>query len=206
MTVCVACGDNGSADGLDDGRAHVDFSASSPHALACGGTHLEASDATIASETVWNDGRGGASGGGISDTFALPNRQQDAGVPPSVNPDHRVGRSLPDVATDADPASGYQVEIDGEQAVVGGTSAVAPLWAGLVALLDQRLGRPVGYLNPLLYNQPAGSVFRDSTAGDNAVDGNPGYPARAGWDACPGLGSPDGRARLVRAHGHVRGR
>lgn len=81
--------------------------------------------------------------------------------------------------------------------MVGGTRAVAPLWAGLIALLNQRLGRPVGYLNPLLYGQSVAGTFHDITAGGNAVDGTPGYPARAGWDACTGLGTPDGQALLA---------
>lgn len=198
VTVCVASGDNGAADGIADGRAHVDFPASSPYALACGGTRLEAADTTISSETTWNDERGGASGGGISQTFDLPDWQQDANVPPSVNPDRRVGRGVPDVAGDADPASGYEVEIDGRQAIVGGTSAVAPLWAGLIALINQRLGRPAGYLNPLLYSRAADTnAFHDITTGTNAVDGTPGYAAGPGWDACTGLGTPDGQALLA---------
>jgi kumamolisin len=147
---------------------------------------------------VWNDGRGGATGGGVSDAFDLPSWQQGAGVPASVNPGGRVGRGVPDVAGDADPRTGYQVEIDGQQATIGGTSAVAPLWAGLLALVNQSLGSPVGYLNPLLYGRLAGTgAFRDITSGDNSVGGTTGYAAGAGWDACTGLGSPDGQALLA---------
>jgi kumamolisin len=148
---------------------------------------------------VWNGGDGGASGGGVSQAFAPPDWQRNADVPPPAG-GGRAGRGVPDVAGDADPSTGYKVRVDGQHAVIGGTSAVAPLWAGLVALLNEALGRPVGFLNPLLYAQPGG--LRDVTTGDNAVAGTAGYPARAGWDACTGLGSPDGQA-LVTVLGHA---
>ena len=129
VTVCCASGDDGSADGVTDGAAHVDFPALSPHALACGGTRLESSHNAITSEVVWNDGGGnGASGGGVSDTFPLPSFQANAKVPVSVNPGKFKGRGVPDVAGDADPATGYAISVDGRDAVFGGTSAVAPLW------------------------------------------------------------------------------
>ena len=192
ITVCVAAGDNGSSDGLTDGKAHVDFPASSPHVLACGGTSLNASGSTIISETVWNDGaQGGATGGGVSETFALPTWQQRAGVPPSVNPGAHVGRGVPDVAGDADPQTGYTTIVDGQSGVVGGTSAVAPLWAALTALLNQKAGKPLGFFNPQLYTQ--GAALNDITTGNNGA-----YAAKAGWDACTGLGSPNG-AKLATA-------
>ncbi len=184
ISVSVAAGDNGSSDGVDDGEAHVDFPASSPNVLACGGTSLHASGSTIVSEVVWNDPGDGATGGGISDQFPLPAYQDNAGVPPSANPSKNIGRGVPDVAADADPATGYSVRIDGENTVVGGTSAVAPLWAGLIACLNQALGKPVGFLNPTLYGFSASSgVFRDITSGNNGA-----YSAGPGWDACTGLG------------------
>jgi kumamolisin len=190
--VCVAAGDSGSSDGETDKLAHVDFPASSPHALACGGTTLDASDTTITQEAVWNDGPGSATGGGISDVFALPSYQSAAHVPPSANPGGRVGRGVPDVAGDADPDTGYQVRVDGETLVFGGTSAVAPLWAGLIALCNQKMGAPVGFLNPLLYGSLAGKgLCRDITSGNNGA-----YSAAAGWDPCTGWGSPDGAAIL----------
>jgi kumamolisin len=190
MTVMVAAGDSGSSDGVSDGLAHVDFPASSPHVLACGGTHLVATGATIASETVWNGGStDGATGGGISDAFDLPAWQQGAGVPPSANAGARVGRGVPDIAGNADPQSGYDIYVDGSAGVVGGTSAVAPLWAALVARLNQASGKPLGLLNPTLYANPG--------ALDDIVSGNNGaYTAVAGWDACTGLGTPNG-ARLL---------
>ena len=197
VTICCASGDDGSADMKQgwDGHAHVDFPASSPHVLGCGGTHLDASASAITSEVVWNDlPNGGAGGGGVSDTFPVPDYQAQANVPPSANPGKRVGRGVPDVCGDASPRSGYVVRVDGQQAVFGGTSAVAPLWAGLIALLNQHFGHPVGYLNPLIYGLPAKTgAFHDIAVGNNGA-----YKAGAGWDACTGLGSPDG-AKLMAA-------
>jgi kumamolisin len=192
VTVTVAAGDNGSSDGASDGQPHVDFPASSPNVLACGGTTLNASDTQIFSEVVWNDPNGGATGGGISDQFPVPAYQQNAGVPPSANSSKTVGRGVPDVAANADPATGYVVRADGQEAVVGGTSAVAPLWAGLIALLNQSLGKPVGFLNPTLYGfDTASGVFRDITEGNNGA-----YTAGPGWDACTGLGVAVGEKLL----------
>jgi len=194
ITVCVAVGDQGSTDGVSDGEAHVDFPASSPYALACGGTHLIGSGTTITAEVVWNDlPNNGATGGGVSATFPLPSYQANANVPPSVNPGNAKGRGVPDVAGDADPFTGYQVDVDGSNTVVGGTSAVAPLWAGLVALLNQALGKSAGYLNPALYTQiaPSGGAFHDITSGNNGS-----YNAGPGWDPCTGWGTPNGAAIL----------
>ena len=192
VTVCCASGDDGSADNVSDGAAHVDFPASSPNVLACGGTRLESSGGKISTEVVWNDGAGnGASGGGVSDHFALPAWQAGANVPVSVNPAHFKGRGVPDVAGDADPATGYQIEVDGQDAVFGGTSAVAPLWAALIALINQQLGKPVGFLNTTLYAKGT-SALRDITQGNNGA-----YQAGSGWDACTGLGTPSGQALLT---------
>jgi kumamolisin len=189
VTVTAAAGDNGSADGSADGTPHADFPASSPYALACGGTSLRAADDAVQSETVWNDGtQGGATGGGVSRVFALPSWQQSADVP--MAPTGGRGRGVPDVAGNADPETGYQVLIDGKQTVIGGTSAVAPLWAALTARLAQALGEPLGLLQPKLYSAAGG--FRDVTVGNNGV-----YEARAGWDACTGLGTPRGTALLA---------
>jgi kumamolisin len=194
VTVCLASGDNGSSDGVTDGLQHVDFPAASPYALACGGTHLIGSGQSITDEEVWNDlPSDGATGGGVSETFPLPSWQANANVPPSVNPGNFVGRGLPDVAGDADPATGYQIEVDGSNSVVGGTSAVAPLWAGLIALFNQALAKPVGYLNPILYNTIAGSpgTFHAITSGNNGA-----YQSGPGWTPCAGWGSQDGNVIL----------
>ena len=197
VTVCCASGDNGSQDGVHDGKEHVDFPASSPFALGCGGTKLVAVGTTITSEIVWNENAiSSATGGGVSDFFDLPAYQNNAGVPPSKNPGGRKGRGVPDVAGDADPATGYVVRVDGQEFVIGGTSAVAPLWAGQIALMNQKLGHMVGYLNPILYGSVVGTgSFRDITAGDNGA-----YFAKAGWDPCTGWGSPIG-SKLFQALG-----
>ena len=195
VTVCCAAGDDGSRDDVQDGKLHTDFPASSPFALACGGTRLAGTGSSISSEDVWNDRpSGGATGGGVSDFFPLPTWQKSAKIPRSANPGHHVGRGVPDVCGDADPNTGYQILVDGQHATFGGTSAVAPLWAGLIARMNQQLGKPVGYLNPALYQMPASAgALRDIVSGNNNVSSTVGpYPARKGWDACCGLGSPVG--------------
>jgi kumamolisin len=204
VTVCAAAGDGGSSDGVSGRVAHVDFPASSPYVLACGGTRLESSGGAITSESVWNDGpQGGAGGGGISDYFPLPPWQAKSGIPPSINAGGRAGRGLPDIAGNADENTGYQVRVDGVDTVIGGTSAVAPLLAGLFALINEKLGTPVGYLNPLLYNALGkGGTFHDVTKGDNDETGQVGgYKAAPGWDPCSGFGSPDGSAILAALQG-----
>jgi kumamolisin len=191
VTVIVACGDSGSTDGEPDGKLHVDFPASSPYSLSCGGTRLEGSGTRISSEIVWNElsNNEGATGGGVSKYFAIPDYQSGAGVP--VQPETNfAGRGLPDVAGDADPVTGYTILVNGQKEVIGGTSAVAPLWAGLLALINQKTGNPVGLVNPLLYKQ-APTGFNDITVGTNGQ-----YQAVPGWDACTGLGSPNGAALL----------
>jgi kumamolisin len=184
ITITAAAGDNGSTDG---GKGNnVDFPASSPHVLACGGTKLNANGATIVSEVVWNElaKNEGATGGGVSNVFALPSWQANAHVPaPSVS---MGGRGVPDVAGDADPATGYTIRVDGETTVIGGTSAVAPLWAGLVAVANQQLGKQVGFIQPAIYAAKAASAFNDITLGNNGA-----FSAGPGWDACTGLGSPN---------------
>jgi kumamolisin len=194
VTVTAAAGDSGSADNQSAGAPHCDFPASSPHVLGCGGTSLTlAADGTVASEVVWNDGgQGGATGGGVSDAFPVPDWQVNAGVPPRRN-SSATGRGVPDVAAVADPQTGYQVLVDGQSLVIGGTSAVAPLWAGLVCRLAQLAGRPLGLAQPALYAGAAPGVvptgFRDITSGANGA-----YSAAPGWDACTGLGVPVGAA------------
>lgn len=199
VTVTAAAGDNGSSDGATDGTAHVDFPASSPHALACGGTALHASAHGIASETVWNDSPGGgATGGGVSDVFPWPAWQAGVAVPSGAG--RTTGRGVPDVAGNADPRTGYRVRVDGSDMVIGGTSAVAPLWAALIARLVQATGVRAGLMQPTLYAGATRSAtaagFRDITSGNNGA-----YHAGHGWDACTGLGSPDGAALRTRLGG-----
>ena len=193
ITISVASGDQGSTELLPDHRQHVDFPASSPWVLACGGTRVVASQGVISRETVWNDGPQSATGGGISQLFAVPTYQAGANVPPSVNPGHRLGRGVPDVSSLADPETGVIVLFpDGSVQPIGGTSAAAPLWSGLIARLNQSLPKPVGFLNPVLYKSLATGVLRDITEGDNGA-----YKATAGWDACTGFGSPNGTRLLT---------
>jgi kumamolisin len=189
VTVCVASGDNGSSDGVADGADHVDFPASSPFALACGGTRLAAAANRISAETVWNDGAsGGATGGGISTQFAAASWQAElSAISTAGQKTLLTKRGVPDVAGNADPESGYNVRVDGTDTVIGGTSAVAPLWAALIACINQGAGKSAGYLNPQLYKKPA--ALRDITQGNNGD-----FSAASGWDACTGLGSPDGSA------------
>jgi kumamolisin len=190
VTVCIASGDTGSGDSIGDGKQHVNFPASSPHVLACGGTTVTLnSNGAITSEVVWNDSVG-SSGGGVSDFFPLPEWQYGVGVPPSVNPGHFAGRGVPDVAGHA---SGCLVAVDGSLGGAAGTSAVAPLWAGLVALMSQYLGGGnVGFLNERVSSDPSAvATFHDIVSGNNGK-----YFAGTGWDACTGWGSPDGAALL----------
>ena len=193
VSICVASGDGGSSDGETDGKNHVDFPSSSPHVLACGGTSLQSANGAITSETVWNDGtQGGATGGGYSVQFALPTWQASADIKPPAG----GGRGVPDVAGDANPETGYNVSVDGTALVIGGTSAVAPLWSGLIALLNEKLGKPVGFLQPVLYGLPTtAAAFHDIVKGSNGA-----FSAGPGWDACTGLGSPSG-ANLLKALG-----
>jgi kumamolisin len=189
ISVCVASGDNGSSDGVTDGSDHVDFPASSPFALACGGTSLKATSTAISGEVVWNDGAsGGASGGGISAFFATPTWQANLSAVKSQGTRTPVNmRGVPDVAGNADPETGYEVRVDGAATVIGGTSAVAPLWAALLTRINQLSGKPAGLANPKLYQAP--TALRDITSGNNGD-----FAAAAGWDACTGLGSPNGAA------------
>jgi kumamolisin len=196
VTVLVAAGDGGASDGVEGGPLVVDFPASSPYVLACGGTTLVLDGTTISSEVVWNDlAEGeGATGGGVSEDFPLPPYQSTPPVPAA--PNGSSGRGVPDVAGNADPATGYAVQVDGTEAVYGGTSAVAPLWAGLVARCIQARGAPLGFFNPILYRPGVSETCHDITSGNND-----GYSAGPGWDACTGWGTPDGTKLLMALRG-----
>ncbi len=186
VTVCAAAGDQGSSDSVQDGKVHVDFPAASPYVLACGGTKLLVKNGKISSETVWHESNSSATGGGVSEFFPLPAYQKNTKVPASLNTGFK-GRGLPDVAGNADPYTGYKVLVDGQEMVIGGTSAVAPLLAALVVLLNQQKGKPVGFIHPALYGN--GTLCRDITQGDNTTTPTQkGYKAGTGWDACTGWG------------------
>jgi len=192
VSVFAASGDSGSSDGIDDGLLHTDYPSSSPWITGCGGTTLTSANGTISDEKAWNRG-GGSTGGGISRLYPVPDYQALVDIPRAADDGH-LGRGIPDVAANADPATGYQILVDGQQMVVGGTSVVAPLWAGLLALINQAGSQTVGFLNEKIYSIPAeADSFHDIVAGDNDASGQGGpYQARSGWDACTGLGSPNG--------------
>jgi kumamolisin len=200
VTVCCSAGDHGAQDEEGETRANVDFPASSPSVLACGGTRLIEANGQIASETVWNNHDGWATGGGISERFPVPPYQATINLPNSINPGGKKGRGVPDVAGNADGQTGYRVRVDGQNTVVGGTSAVSPLWSALIALLNQGKGHGVGFLTPRLYQLSAGAnALRDIISGSNqAFPPGGGYSAGPGWDACTGLGSPNGADLLAK--------
>jgi kumamolisin len=190
VTITAASGDNGSTDGGTGNN--VDFPASSPHVLGCGGTKIAGSGSTIASEVVWNENAAneGATGGGVSNVFPKPTWQATANVPKPTNA--AGGRGVPDVSGDADPATGYTIRVDGQTMVIGGTSAVAPLWAGLIALNNAQNKRSAGFINPQIYAAKAKPAFNDITSGNNGA-----FKAAAGWDPCTGLGSPIGNKLIA---------
>ncbi len=201
-TICCAAGDSGAADEPDTTTVHVDFPASSPWVLGCGGTRLDSSAGTISSEVVWNDLQdgNGATGGGVSALFEKPTWQAGTlavalpGVTPPPAPPG--GRGVPDVSSLADPETPYVIVTpNGSLGGVGGTSAAAPLWSALISRFNEALGTRVGYLNPLLYTNYS-DALRDITDGNNG-----GYEAGPGWDACTGWGSPGASALLQALQG-----
>jgi kumamolisin len=187
VTVFVSSG-----DGVSGNPAEVLYPASDPWVTGCGGTTVENVVGTSFTQVVW-----GGSGGGVSNHFPLPPWQAWAGIPHSVNPAGHVGRGVPDIAGNADPSSGYMLTLNGAPTGPwGGTSAVAPLYAGMVALLNATLGEPVGYLNYNLYAFAGPFVYRDITAGSNGL-----YSAGPNWDACTGFGTIDGNAMVTALRG-----
>jgi uncharacterized protein YjbI with pentapeptide repeats len=187
ITFVAAVGDNGTTDGVTDGKPHVDFPASSQWVLAVGSTTLESDGTNIRSEVLWNSlpGHEGASGTGFSTVFPRPDWQR------GISELWISGRSIPDVLINASPLTGYQVLIDGQASVVGGSSAAAPLWAGLVALLNQGLGKNIGDFGPVLYN----TIGRSDAF--NPVPRGVGIQSRPGWTPQSGWGTPDGKKLLA---------
>lgn len=182
ITILAAAGDNGSTDGT--ASSSVDFPGSSPFVLSCGGTRVIADQTTISEETVWNvNPTTSATGGGISAIFTKPSYQ--SGITFNLN----GKRGVPDVSGNADPNTGYILCMNGNQIVIGGTSAVSPLWSGLLARINQSTGKNVGFVHQTLYSNP--SVCRDILQGNNGA-----FSASIGWDACSGNGSPNGNSLL----------
>jgi kumamolisin len=189
MNVFVAAGDNGSSDGVNDGKPHVDYPAASPYAIACGGTKLILNtDNTIASEVTWQSD--GATGGGYSALYNRPDYQSLPAACTTATAAAGNRRIVPDIAGDAAPDTGYIVNVDGDNMAIGGTSAVAPLYAAMTAVLTHQLGKSIGDLHTVLYNHP--EVCNDITQGNNGA-----YKAGVGMDACTGLGSIDGAKLLA---------
>jgi kumamolisin len=220
ITVCCASGDDGSrATGGDrpNGVANVNFPASSPYVLACGGTGMRRAGDRIEGEIVWNNSLHGirlATGGGVSGWFVLPSYQRRANVPRCNRSAPRKtwlsremslvegfrGRGVPDVAANADFDTAYEIIVGGVQYHGFGTSAAAPLWAALIARLNEGLGRRLGWLNRDLYHPNVARTFRRITRGNNDVCEGRLLYYRAGrrWCGCTGLGTPDG-SRLLGA-------
>jgi kumamolisin len=213
VTVCVAAGDDGSSDAFNpsDGLAHVDFPASSPYVLSVGGTTIPIKGGT-APDIVWKEGsglrpEGGSTGGGVSsvpfsNTKERPDWQNNITIR-SVNPGAINGRCIPDLSANADwNASPYLLVVNGRSEPNGGTSAAAPLIAGLLTLINaaRPAGKRVGYLTPVLYqtigahNKTVGAVgCTDVTHGNNITAQIGGYTAGPGYDAVSGWGTPNGK-------------
>lgn len=174
--VFAAAGDNSSGDG--DAGANVDLPSACPHVIGCGGTSK-----TRFSEVVWGNGQsdGQGTGGGYSNIF--PSQPWQIGIPPG--PGNPSGRMVPDVAANADPNTGYLIVVNGQEVQIGGTSAVAPLYAGLFASFGEH--KQSGFVTPTLYQHP--EAFYDITQGSNG-----GFSASVGPDPCTGMGAPNGAA------------
>jgi kumamolisin len=203
ITVCAASGDDGAGLAPGSDTASVSLPASSPLALACGGTALSLAGG-IAYEVVWNDAAlgGGAGGGGVSTLFPVPSWQEAHRPPLSVRT-ARAGRGVPDIAAVAAPSPGLLCVLDGAPVACGGTALSAALWAALVARINQGTGGALGFITPRLYNLPQTGAFRDILFGGNETTGRVGgYFARPGWDVCTGLGTPLGEG-LLRGLGYL---
>jgi len=195
ITVCASSGDDGAMNGSKHGSPSVNYPASSAHCLACGGTSGKITSTEVDNEVVWNAkhfGIHGATGGGVSVRFHVPAWQQHAQVPAA--PNRKPGRGIPDVAGLADPRYGCELLMSGRVFASAGTSAVAPMWAALIARVNQALGLRCGHIHPHLY-----TLGREGHAGLRRIhEGNNGYyHAGAGWNACTGYGTPHGDALLA---------
>jgi kumamolisin len=201
MTVCCSSGDFGDGSMSDPPKPFtIQFPASSPHVLACGGTTLRPKAGI---ETAWKQKMFGseiAGGGGFSDRFPMPPWQRAAGIDPADwIPDgvkSGKGRAIPDVAAKANMDPAYSIIVGGIEEPAGGTSAAAPLWAGVAAILNEGLNARIGSLNALLYEGALRAGLRDIVAG-NTAENEVGFYACKGWDACTGWGSPKGEALLA---------
>ncbi len=186
ITVFAASGDEGARNGTD--RFTADYPASDPYVIATGGTELKLDEhGKVKSEQPWKDG-----GGGISELTPVPDFQNEVKLPANANKNDKTGRGVPDLAGNANPATGYRIRVNGMEATMAGTSAVAPLYAGLVLRINSILGERVGFLNPFFYKNGNSDIFRDMTTGNNG-----GYDAGPGWDAMTGWGVLNGNKLLA---------
>jgi kumamolisin len=189
VTVCCSSGDHGAFADAQDRVPHVCYPGASPYALACGGTSLRRGSGRRFRETAWSD-RFGASGGGVSILLTRPPWQ--AGTPVPLNRFGRRGRGVPDVAANGDPATGYRVFVWGKWCVGAGTSAAAPVWAGLIARINQARGAPVGLVTPFLYKNFRSLVHAGAL---RPIAGRRGRVRRQ-WNRHTGLGGPTGAQLL----------
>jgi subtilase family serine protease len=200
ITYFSSSGDHGATDYADLNSSYVanvattSFAADSPWVTSVGGTTLQRNGSDF-SEKVWNSGSG-ATGGGFSRFYKMPSYQKS--LPAATQQQFKDRRGVPDVSAAADPSTGLPFYMKGAWRIAGGTSASAPLWAGMMAIANQMAGRPLGFINPALYKLANSNTatynedFRDVTVGDNTnhVTNVKGYTAVIGWDASTGLGSP----------------
>jgi kumamolisin len=197
ITVVATAGDDLARERMSDGKVYVNYPASSPYVLGCGGTQikLDPPGTGIAEEVVWNEQGRGGTGGGISEIYGVPAFQVGTTLPGSLN-DGKSGRGVPDVAAAAGQLNGYRIFLAGAEVVMSGTSAVAPLWGAFIALLNEQRGLSLGLLNERLYQSP--HLLKAITSGDNIdSESGLGYAAGDGWSACTGLGSPNGPAIIA---------
>ncbi len=186
ISICAATGNKGVVNGINDGKYHVDFPASSPYVLSCGGTRLIMKNKVLITELPWFVSKNQGSGGGISDFFSTPDYQANFNLPPSKNPIKFSGRGVPDVAANADPTTGYRIVVHGVNTVIGGTSSVAPLFAGLIARVNENNTINAGFINRIIYARP--ECCRSVDVGNFYSVNTPVYKPQKGWDACTGLG------------------
>jgi len=195
ITVLASSGDWGNtcpgASAFDIG---VCYPASDPYVTAVGGTSLTVGSSGWKAESTWTCDPG-CTGGGFSSVFARNSTWQNGpGVPISAS-----GRGVPDVAADADPATGVVIVLNGVNYgtlfLIGGTSLASPIWSGVIATIDSATGTSLGFYNPEAYsilNSPEYTgKFHDITLGNNCYTGTPCYQAGPGWDPATGIGSPN---------------
>jgi Pro-kumamolisin, activation domain len=200
ISVFIALGDSGSEDSVGDGKVHVQYPGSDPWVTSCGGTtigNVKNGPPVTFDEVAWSESDifDGATGGGVSAFFPAPSYQTAAGITGAKDSSGvtHSGRAVPDVAANASPNSAFSgIQVAGSSVGGDGTSAVAPLYAGLFAVINQAFGQQIGFINPLIY-QLGESLFHDITVGNNdSGDGTPFFNAGTGWDACTGWGRFDG--------------